>query len=104
MVHKGIIKQQYTGVRIANCDPQECNQPWFSRVAAAMSEKSFSSARSAGWTISKMGPKYHRGTLKWTLAHSLVGAMSVETVKQIQLTDNTHHFIEKVARAPVRSN
>ena len=52
----------------------------------------------------KDGPKYHRGTLKWTFAHSLVGAMSVETVKQIQLTDNTHHFIEKVARAPVRSN
>ena len=39
-MHKGIIKQQYTGVRIANCDPQECNQPWFSRVAAAMSENS----------------------------------------------------------------
>ena len=46
--------------------------------------------------------KYHTGALKWTLAHSL-GAMSVETVKQIQFTDNTHHFIEKVARARARS-
>ena len=50
----------------------------------------------------KDGPKYHTGALKWTLAHSL-GAMSVETVKQIQFTDNTHHFIEKVARARARS-
>ena len=95
MVHKGIIKQQYTGVRIASCDPQECNQPWFSRVAAAMSENS--PVQLGQLDGLKDGPKYHTSALKWTLAHSL-GAMSVETVKQIQFTDNTHHFIEKVAR------
>ena len=50
----------------------------------------------------KDGPKYHTGALKWTLAHSL-GAMSVEAVKQIQFTDNTHHFVEKVACARARS-
>ena len=43
----------------------------------------------------KDGPKYHTGALKWTLAHSL-GATSVETVKQIQFTDNTHHLSKKL--------
>ena len=100
MVHKGIIKQQCTGVRIANCDPQECNQPWFSRVAASMSENH--PVQLDQLDGPKDGPKYHTSALKLTLAHSL-GAMSVETVKQIQFTDNTHHFIEKAARAPVRS-